>query len=402
MHKILVSQIGARHRYLIPQILNKSKLLSNFYTDSCKLSPLGKLAQFINLLGIKNTSITRLINRNPQIETSKVFTTDALFIKSTFRLNNNPFQKINTIYQGLSSSFIKKGVKNCDIIYNMYFENIEFLKYAKREGKTIVVDIYENPTAFYNLINEINNIAEYSRYKSIKDQYSAENKVRDLYMNELLAVADYYTIPSLFVLNSLTIYSNFNQNKVHLLPYPSSITRSQYNYRPIKHKIIWVGNDPVRKGLIYCAKAATILKEKYPDLTFEVIGITDKDLIKNPTFKDLRFIGTLNKKQLIEQYETAEAYVFPTLYEGLAGTIIEAACCGCPIITTESSGVDKNNFPALFIPTHNINAIVDSVDKIFQSTLLRDQLSKEVFQFANYEYSPSTYEKRLLKFFETI
>ena len=45
-------------------------------------------------------------------------------------------------------------------------------------------------------------------------------------------------------------YPEFNPKKAFLLPYPTSIQETNYNYRPIKHKIIWVGNDPVRKGLI--------------------------------------------------------------------------------------------------------------------------------------------------------
>lgn len=284
----------------------------------------------------------------------------------------------------------------------MYFENFNFLIYGKEQGKKIVVDIYENPTAFSNLISEVNNVSEYNRYNSIRKRYAAEDKLRKQYMNELLELADYYTVPSVFVLNSLKEYPNFDESKVAMLPYPSSITKTDYNYRPIKHKIIWVGNAPVRKGLIYCAKAATILKSKYPDLNFEIIGMADKALMNDEIFKDLNFVGLLDKNQLIEEYETAEAYVFPTLYEGLAGTVIEAACCGCPIITTENAGVEKGKFPAIFIPTRNIDTIVESIEYIFKFPQERDNLSKEVFQFANKEYSPKTYEKRLLNFFASI
>ena len=164
--------------------------------------------------------------------------------------------------------------------------------------------------------------------------------------------------------------------------------------------MIWVGNDPVRKGLIYCAKAATILKRKYPDLNFEVIGVADKCLKNDVTFKNLNFIGLLNKQQLIHEYETAEAYVSPTLSEGLAGTVIEAGCCGCPIITTHNAGVEEGKFPAIYIPTRDEFAIVDAVEQIFNSKELQCQLSKSVFKYANKEYSPIRYEKNLIAFFE--
>lgn len=398
--KILVCQVGARHRYLIPRLMYKAGILSYLYTDSCRYSFFGNMARFFQSLGIKNKSVNRLANRNPQLPREVVKTSDTLFYKLLKNRRKGIYTKIETTYQGSTDFYIKNGIDNCDAIYNMFFENIDFLRYAKEQGKTIVVDIYENPTAFRDMVNEVANIPEYKRYNSIQELYKAENKLRETYMDEVLELADYYTVPSKFVLESLKCYPHFDLSKVKMLPYPSSITKSERDYKPIKHKLIWVGNDPVRKGLVYCAKAATILKNKYTDLNFEIIGVTDKNLANDPTFKDLNFIGLLNKQQLIHEYETAEAYVFPTLYEGLAGTVIEAACCGCPIITTTNAGVEKGHFPAVYIPTRDVNAIVNAVESIFSSPQLQENLSSSVFDFANKEYSPEQYEKNLIRFFK--
>lgn len=400
--RILVCQVGARHRYLIPRLMYKAGILSCLYTDSCRYSFLGNMARFIQLLGGKNKSVTRLANRNPQLPKEVVKTSDSLFFKLLKNRRKSFYTKIETTYQGLVDFYIKNGVDNSDTIYNMFFENIDFLRYAKGLGRTVAVDIYENPTAFRDMVIEVANIPEYKRYKSIQELYKAENKLREIYMDEVLELADYYTVPSEFVLDSLKCYPHFESSKVKMLPYPSSITKSERNYKPTKHKLIWVGNDPVRKGLVYCAKAATILKKKYADLNFEIIGVTDKNLASDPTFKDLNFVGVLNKQQLIHEYETAEAYVFPTLYEGLAGTVIEAACCGCPIITTKNAGVEEGRFPALYVPTRDVNAIVDAVESVFSSKQLQENLSFSVFNFANKEYSPDQYEKNLISFFERI
>lgn len=402
MKKVLVCQSGARHRYLIPRIMYDAGMLSCLYTGACLYSPLGRIANIIRHMGCRNQNINRFANRNPMLPKQYVKSTDGLLLRQLMNRDTDAYSKVHAIYHGLSNHFKRWGIRECDIIYNMYFENIDFLRYAKEKGKTIVIDIYENPTAFKNIITEISSIPEYKRYQSIREQYEAENRLRETYMNEALGLADYYTIPSAFVLNSIKGYENFDANKVRMLPYPSSITKKQNRHSPQKHKIIWVGNAPVRKGLIYCAKAATILKRKFPDLNFEIIGVTNNDLMKDATFKDLNFIGTLNKEQLIAEYESAEAYVFPTLYEGLAGTIIEAACCGCPIITTENAGVEKGVFPALYIPVRDVDAIVTAVEKIFTSPDLQRQLSEDVFQFANKQYSPSTYKENLISLFSEL
>ena len=121
-------------------------------------------------------------------------------------------------------------------------------------------------------------------------------------------------------------------------------------------------------------------------------------LYDNPTFKDVKFTGVVDKERLIEEYSTAEAYVFPTLYEGFAGTIIEAASCGCPIITTESSGADPDVFPALFIPRKNVDAIVNSVMRIFEDSSFRDQMSLKTYEYAK-SLSPQSYSNSIIKHF---
>jgi glycosyltransferase involved in cell wall biosynthesis len=305
------------------------------------------------------------------------------------------------MYQSLSKKFIEQGIGPADCLYSMYFENIEFVRYAKDNSLKIVIDIYENPKAFKALINEINEHKEYAIFSTVLEEFEGKSVFREKYINEMLRLADYYTVPSMFVKNSLRNYSGYDENKVNIIPYPSSIQVKKYNYRPVTHKLIWVGNDAVRKGLIYCAKAATILKIKYPNLQFKIIGSIDDKIKKADAFSDLTFIGVMDKKSLIEEFETAEAYVFPTLFEGFAGTVIEAASCGCPVITTENSGMSSIEFPGVFIPEKNVEAIVDSVISLFENRNLRNKLSKDSYNYSN-NLSPENYEHKLINFFKGI
>lgn len=399
--RIIVSQIGARHRYTIPYILNKRRLLYALYTDSCQYSVMGNISRLICSLGIKVPILQRLSKRRLNIPKDKVFCSDILIFKRFLYKKSRTFIQYDVLAQSLSEVFKRKNIDEADCVYNMYYENIDFIKYAKSLGKTILVDIYENPEAFRALISEIKNNPEYNCIGNLIDLYNDKALYREKYIDELLNIADYYTVPSKFVFNTLMKYKAFKPERAFLLPYPASIKSRVYNYKPIKHKLIWVGNDPIRKGLIYCAKAATVLKQKYPDLDFRIIGVVDERVVSSPNFQDLNFIGILNAEELKKEYESAEAYVFPTLYEGYAGTVIEAASCGCPIITTEGAGTDMEEFPAIYIPRYDYKSIVTSVIKLFEDPSFRDKLSYDTFEYSA-KLSPEEYENNLINIISKI
>lgn len=402
-NRIILCQTGARHRYLIPKVLEEGNLLYRLYTDSTVYSLLGRMATLIGKYFKCPQVIQRISKRIPPISKEYVFSTDILFFKEKFTslLKKDSLKLRYTHYNGFEQKCISWGVGDADCVYSMYIENFEFLKYAKSKGLKVVVDIYETPMTYQYLIEELESHDEYTFLNYKKEAFSYSHKVRMHYIEDLLELADYYTIPSLFVIKSMNIFKNFDKKKVLYLPYASSITVEKYSYRPKKHRLIWVGNDPIRKGLLYCAKAVEILKKKYEDLDFRVIGEVDDQIKNAESFKELHFIGVLNKIQLQEEYRSAEAYVFPTLFEGFAGTVIEAASCGCPIITTECAGTDMDEFPALYIPTRDVDTIVNSVIKIFEDSELRDKLSKEIFEYAK-KLTPINYKKQLVKFLKEV
>lgn len=397
--KIIVCQTGSRHRYLVPQVLEKNGMLYGLYTDTTTDSFIGKFARLLSVLRIKNKTLLRLCKRKPCLPKEKLYTTDILFLRKRIARmikREDSLKKRYLHYNGFVDKCLRWGVGNADCVYNMYIENYDFLVYAKSKGVKVVVDIYETPMTYKYLIEEIKNNSEYSVFNKQIESYKYSHEVRMHYMENILRLADYYTIPSQFVIKSMTEFKNFDINKVLFLPYGSSIVPEKYKYKPVKHRIIWVGNDPVRKGLLYCAKAADILKQEYNDLDFRIIGVVNDELKNAKPFRNLNFVGVLDKEQLMEEYRSAEAYVFPTLFEGFAGTVIEAASCGCPIITTECAGTDTEEFPAIYIPAMDVSSIVDNVRRLFCDSTLRDKMSKDVFDYAH-KLKPDNYEKRLVE-----
>lgn len=396
--KIIVCQSGNRHRYLIPQVLERNGLLYRLYTDTNRFSRGGKLLfAFSKILHLKFIQ-TKVTKRMPNISLNRLYCSDRLLLKQTISSVTKSMspQYWKDRYLGFSEDCFNWGIGDSDCIYSMFVENSNFLIDAKKKGVKIGFDMYEAANTNKYLIEEIENNQDYSIYRYLIPRYRLSDDVKSSLIEPLLSAADFYTVPSAFVAQSMKEYRNFDSSKVRIVPYASSITVEEYDYKPIKHRLIWVGNEPVRKGLLYCAKAATVLRERYPDLDFRIIGKVDERLKKMDAFKDLHFIGLLGKKDLINEFKSAEAYVFPTLFEGFAGTVIEAASCGCPIITTENAGTDINEFPAIYIKPKSVQDIVDAVIDVFENESLRNRLSSKVYEYAKI-LNPASYEKRLIK-----
>ena len=383
MSKVIVSQIGSRRRYMIPQIFEANGMLEHLYTDSYCDSWVGKIFQILKRLGITNNEINRLLRRDPAIPNEKIYANDFLQLKLLIhKIIKSPTIKFKNLrFEGSSRWFKKQGIGKADVLYNMFIENFEFAEYAKSKGVKIICDIYENPYIFKELAEDINTIPEYECIRDQAEGCLESYNLRMQYLPRMLSVSDAYLIPSAYVAESIQINPSFNPEKVHIIPYASSIKNTQKTNNPQKGRIIWIGSDPVRKGLVYCERAARILKEKYPFIDFRIIGSVDSRISRSNCFSSLNFIGRLNKEQLVEEFNAADMFVFPTIAEGFSGALLEAASYGVPVITTHASGFD-NDFPGIFITPRCTDEIVNSVEMLLNNREERNRISSALFMYS--------------------
>ncbi|MDD2462577.1 MAG: glycosyltransferase family 4 protein [Desulfobulbus sp.] len=368
--RVLVCQHGARHRYAIPRMLEEAGMLAALYTDSCVLSPLGKIATSIKRFGVRHKLVSALAaRRSCGIPEQKVFSSDRLFWSS--------FTK-GAISPDLAVDFKKWGLQGVDIVYSMYGENPDFLEWAKEKGAKIVVDVFIHPGT--NRIIE----QEQKKWPAAGNPRPCEVIEReDLHSKRVFALADVLLAPSCWVAEGIWDITPEFSPKIRILPYGSSVEPIQTVVEPAEHYFLFAGREPLRKGLPYLAEAAALVHQQYPEWKFKVAGVGEEHISWIPNSGHLTCLGSVPMSEMQNLYVKAWAFVLPSLSEGQAGVLLEAMACGCPVIATKESGIDFASGCGITVPSSNATALAEAIIEVIDNRQRRNELANGALRQAH-------------------
>lgn len=386
---VIVAQQGSRHRYKIPCMLQKHGILSRLYIDTSSCSLLGRLIGKRRLKG-------RIIP--DEIPIDKVFSTD-LTIFDELRNIIFPMQDKLSLYLRknvtLGNYIRKHGLDNVDVLYNFNIGPQNALEFAKSKGVKVITDVFITPVNAEIMSSEYTGDAKET---CLKEQRS----YRDLY-TRTFSLSDILLCPSEFVADGVRSCWPEHEKKIRICPYGSSIDYGGHVNKSVKGRYFWAGGDWVRKGLHYMAGAVDELKGKYPEMEFRVAGIIEPETMQMDRFRNITFLGKLNTQQLQSEFLSADAFVFPTISEGMAGAVIEAIAAGCPIITTKAAGVDaiEDGISGLIIPSSDSEAVAEAIERLYLDREVRNSISKETIRLAEL-YTDEAWGSRLIKLIKSM
>ena len=152
------------------------------------------------------------------------------------------------------------------------------------------------------------------------------------------------------------------------------------------------------KGVLEYVEAAKVIKEKYPDVEFYLAGEPDHENPNSITHKEMKvwaeggYINLLGHVQdMPELLSKASIFVLPSFYgEGLPKALIEAAACGCPVVTTDHPGCRDaviENETGLLVPVNNVAALVDAIVYLINDPEKRSQMGEAARCLAEKKFS---------------
>jgi glycosyltransferase involved in cell wall biosynthesis len=104
-------------------------------------------------------------------------------------------------------------------------------------------------------------------------------------------------------------------------------------------RVLFVGSLRPFKGPQLLVRAAS----RFPQADFVIVGdgLMASELrsqVEREHLTNCELVGKLNHSDLLQQYRTADIFLFPSCWEGSPKVILEAAACGLPVIARGDYG----------------------------------------------------------------
>jgi glycosyltransferase involved in cell wall biosynthesis len=144
------------------------------------------------------------------------------------------------------------------------------------------------------------------------------------------------------------------------------------------------GTKNTRKNFPAMAEAFAKYKKMGGDEKLVVVGRDcdiygrENDLEGMGIKNDVIFPGLVAQEDLPAFYNMAELYLYPTIIEAFPIPTTEAMACGCPIVTSNSTGLKElTEGVSLAVDPTDTDAIAQAIRKVLSNPALRQQMRRK-------------------------
>ena len=224
--------------------------------------------------------------------------------------------------------------------------DISYIRYPKSYSLKFRL-LYKMMTPFIlNNSKAILTVSDFSKKEIASHYHIPESKINVIYN----AVSEIFS-PKLSHNNLERDQSNF------------ALAVSSHNYHKNFH------------GLIDAFMTSEV-KTKLKIIGSNALSFNSIDFSKADNEK-IEFIGRVSDEELVELYNHAKFFVFPSFYEGFGIPPLEAQACGCPVLSSDQASMPEvlNNSVMYFNPFYKED-IVQSLKRIDDDSDIRKSLAE--------------------------
>ena len=370
----MLVQPGARHNYALARFLARHDMLQRVYTDFA-------LGSGHRLRGVLELPLPRHLKAKLSRRV-----TDALparLIRSGLGVTLPGFGP-RTLRRPS-----ERDVAESDGFYLQYYVGGADLR-ARAPRKPIISDVFIVPGAYRAIDREVADFPDWGESPTPPDLIARY----DTHSRMMFEQSDLLFCPSQAVIDDVASYGAHFAEKCRLVPYGASL--SSAGGTPEPGRVLFCGSLHLRKGVQYIRAAADMLRDSHPHIRFVFAGGASAIMRAKLAAPNIDVLGHLGKADLLREFARADLFLFPSLAEGAAGTVLEAMASGLPIVATREGGVDfTDGTSGIVLPPRDPEAIAAAVVRIVEDRDLRAALSAGATREAEI-YSMAAWEARFI------
>lgn len=160
----------------------------------------------------------------------------------------------------------------------------------------------------------------------------------------------------------------------------------RYRYRLPARFLLYVGTIEPRKNLQRLLEAYYLYQREEPDSGLKLVLAGGKGWLYKNIFtrvkelglaQEVIFAGYVNNEDLPYLYNMAEAFIYPSLYEGFGLPPLEAMSCGTPVISSNVASIPEVVGQAgLLVDPYQAGELAQAIYKLAGSVSLREEMSR--------------------------
>ena len=262
------------------------------------------------------------------------------------------------------------------------WEQLDLPLWLARNGYPPLVSLCNTAPLFY-----ANQIATHHDITYIRHPESYSRTFRAMYRNLtplLLGRTKALITVSEFSRREIASYYDYPANNIFVVPnavdarfQPFSAEQCSDTAAPY---LLAVSSPTAHKNFARMV-AAFLQMDGHDEVELRIIG--DSNRVFSGSLHDaagsrrIRMLGRLSDEELVEAYQGATAFVFPSVYEGFGIPPLEAQACGCPVIAARAASIPEVlGDSALYFDPLRVQDIALSMQRVLQDDALRQDLRR--------------------------
>jgi glycosyltransferase involved in cell wall biosynthesis len=262
----------------------------------------------------------------------------------------------------------------------LWWEQIDLPKYLKAQNNPLLVNyVASAPFGYSNRIVTLHDITYLRHPKSYSLKFRLQCRLlTPLILKKSLALI---TVSNFSKKEISGCFRNYPPPSIHVI---YNAAGQQFNIKsPDKESspyLLAVASHFYHKNIAALIEAfVTLRKSGKINIPLVIVGesspYSGKQNFNTVSDHSIRFTGRVSDQELISLYQSATAFIFPSLYEGFGIPPLEAQACGCPVITSNAAAMPEVlGESALYFDPHSSLEMQDAIYRIVTDPSLRQSL----------------------------